>query len=148
MATVRVTGLREMQRRLARLERAAPEVLLQVAYEEAEDVVAEAKENLVPVRNIGGGALRASGFVRLARAGRSVLVVFGFGGGAVKYAEAVHENPRAGKTGGMSPRGKRYRSWAEVGEWHYLSTAIRRRRVGMRQRVAARARQLLGRAVR
>lgn len=36
------------------------------------------------------------------------------------YALSVHENPRSGKTGGVSPRGARYRSWAEHGKWKYL----------------------------
>jgi hypothetical protein len=55
---------------------------------------------------------------------RQVTAVVGYGGPAAPYALKVHENPRSGKTGGISPRGKKYRSWATVGEWKYLEKAV------------------------
>jgi hypothetical protein len=41
------------------------------------------------------------------------------------YALSVHENPRAGKTRGVSPQGKKYTEphgvrWARGGNWKYL----------------------------
>lgn len=36
------------------------------------------------------------------------------------YAIFVHENKRAGKTRGISPKGQLYKSWAERGKWKYL----------------------------
>lgn len=108
-------------------------------YQEAQEIIARAQEELVPVRNRGGGTLRGSAFVeKPEREGDVVRVVLGFGGGAVKYAAAVHENPRSGKTGGVSPTGRRYRSWAEVGEWHYLSRPLEEAKAGLDGRIGAR----------
>lgn len=53
--------------------------------------------------------------------GTSMSLELGF---SAPYAEAVHENPRAGRTGGVSPKGRRYRKWAHVGQWRYLATAM------------------------
>ncbi len=50
-----------------------------------------------------------------------VSYVVGYGGQAKAYAEAVHDNPRAGKTGGFSPSGRPYKTWSQVGKWHYLT---------------------------
>lgn len=36
------------------------------------------------------------------------------------YAYKVHENPRTGHTGGIGPRGQRYRKWAHSGGPKYL----------------------------
>lgn len=41
------------------------------------------------------------------------------------YAWAVHENPRAGHTGGVSPSGQSYKSYSEVGEYKFLEKAFR-----------------------
>jgi hypothetical protein len=54
------------------------------------------------------------------------------------YAVVVHENPRAGKTGGISPQGKKYTSgltekgnkserivFADSGEWKFLETPLK-----------------------
>jgi hypothetical protein len=104
-----------------------------------EEVMAESKAQYVPVDT---GVLRSSGFVLTAslkdvptgaapsaeaqqllqaRTGTEVRAVLGFGGPATPYALAVHENPRAGKTGGVSPQGRRYKHFARVGQWKYLA---------------------------
>jgi len=52
------------------------------------------------------------------------------------YAPFVHENPRAGKTGGVSPSGKRYKPekgskrqvFAVGGNWKFLEGPLRRER--------------------
>lgn len=62
----------------------------------------------------------------------------GIGFSAV-YAAAVHENPRAGKTGGVSPSGKKYTAgltetgrkskravFSEVGKWKFLEDPLKR----------------------
>ena len=54
-----------------------------------------------------------------------VSYVVGYGGQAKAYAEAVHDNPRAGKTGGFSPSGLPYKTWSKVGKWHYLTDPAR-----------------------
>jgi hypothetical protein len=107
-----------------------------------EEVMAEAKGQLVPVDT---GVLRASGFVMTRslrdvppgavpspeavaamqpRTVDDVAAVLGFGGPAAPYALAVHENPRSGKTGGVSPQGKRYKHFARVGQWKYLAIPV------------------------
>ena len=54
------------------------------------------------------------------------------GGPSAKYARKVHENPRSGKTGGVSPSGKKYYPrmgvpipYSTVGQWKYLETPAR-----------------------
>lgn len=43
------------------------------------------------------------------------------------YATRTHENPRSGKTGGVSPTGRKYKpgTYATVGEWKFLENAIK-----------------------
>ena len=72
----------------------------------------------VPVMD---GQLRASGVVLpVERSGDLHTLTMGFGGPAAPYAIRTHENPRAGKTGGVSPSGRRYKKWAQVGAWKFL----------------------------
>jgi hypothetical protein len=79
----------------------------------------------------------------------------GFGGAAEKYALKVHENPRAGQTGGWGPQGpteiafrviggivrpigaqrKRY---STVGQWKFLEQPFLARAKGLAARIRAR----------
>ena len=95
-------------------------------------------KQLVPVDT---GNLRASGRMRTQRLGSfgQVRVIVGYGGPAAPYALIVHENPRSGKTGGRSPSGGKYKTWARVGQWKYLSTPFKERRPGMGRRIARKA---------
>ncbi len=92
--------------------------------ESAERIMAESNDKYCPVET---GNLRASGFVDdpLVFGKGQVSVALGYGGTAAPYALAVHENPRAGKTGGVSPSGQKYRRWAKVGQWKYLETPFK-----------------------
>jgi hypothetical protein len=67
------------------------------------------------------GILVNSAYMEVAVTGMSISVDLGF---SAPYAEVVHENPRSGRTGGIGPRGQRYRKWAHVGQWRYLRTAM------------------------
>lgn len=68
------------------------------------------------------GNLRASGRVRgVRREGMRMVVDIEF---PIIYARRVHENPRSGKTGGVSPSGRRYKRWSKTGKWHFLQDAI------------------------
>jgi hypothetical protein len=115
---VEVTGLRECLATLQQLEGRAPfaaAVLLKDFVET--QVIAPAKE-LVPVDT---GALRST--LQASEpiiTGTKISVEASAGGDAAKYALSVHENPRSGRTGGVSPSGKQYKNWARVGEWKYL----------------------------
>lgn len=101
---------------------------------EAEDIMAESKER-VPVDL---GTLRASGHVQAPQvSGSMVSVTLGYGGPAAPYALAVHENPRSGKTGGVSPSGRKYKTWAKVGGYKFLESAADEAARGIGERVAA-----------
>lgn len=92
-------------------------------YAAAEAIMAKSKEEYVPVDT---GALRSSGYVKAPEiTHNNASVEMGFGGTSASYALAVHENPRAGKTGGLSPKGQPYESWASTGGWKYLETPLK-----------------------
>lgn len=128
---VKVKGLPELEAELVRLGRRAPKALGSAFFQIAEEIIGLSKEKFVPVDQ---GILRASGFVEVPKiSGSNVSVELGFGGPAGKgniggdsnkekvgYAIVVHENPRAGKTGGTSPKGRSYKTWSTVGGWKYL----------------------------
>ena len=72
----------------------------------------------VPVMD---GQLRATGVVLpVERNGSLHTLTMGFGGPSAPYAAKTHENPRAGKTGGISPQGRRYKRWAKLGGYKFL----------------------------
>lgn len=134
--TVTVTGLDKLTARLAKFRHAAPAVLAHALYEQAEVFLTYVKDKHVPVMD---GPLRASGFVRPPELLPGLVrVVLGFGGSACKYAVAVHENPRSGKTGGYSPAGRRYKKWAKVGHWKYLEEPLMRLQARLPALLAAR----------
>jgi hypothetical protein len=73
-----------------RLGAEATQEWTQAVVAEAEAIIADAKENYVPVAS---GALRASGQVQQPSSmGARVEVVMGFGGASVPYALYIHEN--------------------------------------------------------
>lgn len=124
-------GMDKLRAKLLKAGDRAVPVLSKEMYLFAEDIMADSKENYVPVAT---GTLKAAGIagknkhVMLPRnEGTGVIVEMGYGGAAAYYALSVHENPRAGKTGGVSPSGKAYSRtkkgkplWARVGQWKYL----------------------------
>jgi hypothetical protein len=119
---VTLHGDREVKEKLRQLGLRALPAGAQSLFESAENIMTISKDQYVPVET---GTLKASGFVRPPETRRStVTVTLGYGGAAQGYALAVHENPRAGKTGGVSPSGKKYKRWAQVGEWKYLQTPV------------------------
>jgi hypothetical protein len=109
--------------------------------EEAEEIMGRSKEEFVPV---DFGTLRSSGHVSPPEIGSDgVEVKMGFGGPAAPYAAMVHENPRAGKTGGRSPQGRKYQHWAKVGGFKYLEIPLNEARAGFSKRVGTRFWELL-----
>jgi hypothetical protein len=73
------------------------------------------------------GHLRRSAFVDkpVDEPGIGSVVAFGF---RTPYAIKTHENPRSGKTGGVSPRGRRYSNWARKGRAFYLYRNLKKYR--------------------
>jgi|SRR5689334_1681579 len=120
-------GVDKMQKNLAALGELGPPTLAQALYEEANDIITISKEQYVPVDS---GFLRNSGFVD---APEGLSVTLGYN---AAYALPVHENPRAGHTGGVSPQGQPYKHWAKVGEWKYLETPWKAATAGMADRLA------------
>lgn len=120
--SVTLTGADALQRRLNAMADATPQAVAGALYEEAQTIIAEAVRDYVPIDT---GTLAASGRVDTpVLSPGAVEVTLGFGGQAVPYAIAVHENPRAGQTGGVSPQGQKYRHFARHGQWKYLETPL------------------------
>lgn len=122
LINVALKGDRELKAKLQQLGLAALPVGGRSLFESAENIMSISKEQYVPVET---GTLKSSGFVGPPDIrGGNVTVSLGYGGPAAPYALAVHENPRAGKTGGVSPSGKKYKRWSTVGGWKYLETPL------------------------
>ena len=116
-----VRGADETIRNLEALGDQMPAALGRALYRFAEvDITSPAKDEYAPVIT---GTLRSSIRTEQPELGRrGAKVIVAAGGAAASYAKIVHENPRAGQTGGMSPSGRRYKRWSRVGEWKYLET--------------------------
>lgn len=122
--SVQLSGFKELEARVKSIGERTPQALATALYEEANVVMADSKTNYVPVDQ---GTLSNSGRVDLPKVeGQSISVTFGFGGPAAPYAIWVHENPRSGKTMGVSPTGKPYKQWARRGQWKYLETPLKK----------------------
>jgi hypothetical protein len=133
-----VRGGKKTRDVLQRLAPAQRKLAAQAMYAEATDIMADSMEHYVPVRD---GVLRGSGTVHQPTITASeITVAFGYGGAAKGYALKTHENPRAGKTGGLSPSGRRYKRYATTGGWKYLEQPVVKATVGMSARIAARMR--------
>lgn len=124
MVDLKLSGDKQLQAAVKALHDGALPAAQAALYRFADEVIGDSKEHYVPVDD---GHLRASGFVRDESGPSVAQVSLGFGGAAAPYAIAVHENPRAGKTGGVSPSGSTYKTWARTGEWKYLETPLKLR---------------------
>ena len=130
MARMRVTtNTREFDASIRSAIERNPKLALQALRVEQLNTMNESQRE-VPVDT---GVLRAS---------KTTPAPFVRGGVAVAwlsytaaYAFVVHENPRSGQTGGVSPSGQRYRSYARVGKWKYLEHPMKRAARGFSRRV-------------
>jgi len=105
---------------LERFGKAQPEAVRRGMTAWSELVSTESKRRC-PVAT---GTLRGTIHASTAVDGSQVHTTIGAGGPAAPYALSVHENPRSGKTGGLSPRKVQYKTWSKVGEWKYLENPI------------------------
>lgn len=138
---VTITGEDKVIAQLLAWQREMPNLIAKALREEAELTMTDAKK-LCPVMT---GALRASGYVYVRSVvGRTVEAVAGFGGAAAPYALAVHENPRAGRTGGVSPEGRRYKRYARSGQWKFLEQPMLSRAHTLAVRLKHRMLALMG----
>lgn len=138
--TVNVTGLDEVLKNLAAYGENARKAADAAVYEEAQAIEQASVTQYVPVDT---GQLRSDmAFVDTVKhEGEIVSCTFGYRG---PYAASVHENPRAGRTGGVSPSGRKYKHWATVGQWKFLETPLLEAENGMLNRLADRMRTILG----
>jgi hypothetical protein len=135
--TFRLDGLTAADAVLLTVADKAPFLIVEALTLEGEAIMALSKEQFVPVDE---GNLRASGTVSV-EAGD---VVLSYGGPSAPYALTVHENPRAGKTGGLTPSGWQRKTWAQVGQWKYLETPFLTAQKGMLERLGATIKAGLG----
>ena len=113
MATIVIRGKRQvlsnLNRKIAQIEGLSRKGLLKAGF-----LLLRESKKQVPVDT---GVLRASGYVdqKIVKNGMRVYV-----GYHAVYAARVHENIRAGGTYGTSPSGKKYKHWANVGNYKFL----------------------------
>jgi hypothetical protein len=140
---MRVEGDKEMLANLEKLKVRNIDAAKAALFAEAANIIADSKENYVPVDT---GNLRKSAHTEKPKwFGKTISIKFGYGGTAAPYAAAVHENPRAGKTGGTSPKGRKYKTWAKTGGWKYLEFPFKKALTGMAERLAARMKKHVNR---
>ena len=137
--TITVTGTEQVLATLKALGEQAGPAMQAALYEEGHLLLADSQA-LVPVDQ---GTLKGSGTVQVEEGANRPTVIVGYGGAAADYALSVHENPRSGKTGGVSPSGKKYKHWAQVGEWKFLEGPWKQRMTGFSDRIAASLRATL-----
>ena len=131
--TLVLEGSDRFRAMLKAMGRSALPAIAEALHLEGEAVIADAKDNYVPTVSTN---LKGSGFVKHPMiTPTGVVVQLGFGNAAIKYAKRTHENPRAGKTGGVSPHGRRYKRWSRVGSWKFLTKPLKRRERGLENRV-------------
>lgn len=133
-----IKGMRELERKLARIGASAPRAIAPALEVEAELIMTDSKENYCPVAP-DGGTLRASGKVDRAEIrGGDVSVGMGYGGPAAPYAEAIHEHPS-----GASPpswRGKTLNFHLGGDRRKYLERPLMQAKAGLAGRLARRIR--------
>jgi hypothetical protein len=131
---VTISGLPKVKRALKALGKKGPKAMAGALFREGEGIMGDSKEKFVPVDK---GNLKSSGHVAKPKiSAQGASVELGYGGPSAPYALAVHENPRAGKTGGVSPSGAQYTTWAQTGGWKYLETPFKQHLKGMDDRLA------------
>jgi hypothetical protein len=137
--TITITGMDEVMKSLAAYSALAKTAAAQAVVREAEAIKKESQDNLVPVDT---GVLRDKAYTSEAKIeGDTVSAEVGYYG---PYASRIHENIRAGQTGGESPSGRKYRHWATTGGYKYLERAVMSAESGMLERIADRMRNSIG----
>lgn len=115
-----IRGAREVMANLATLGGEMRHAMGRALTRFAEiDIATVSKNQYVPVIT---GALRSSIHVEkdVVFTPSSATVYVSAGGAAAPYGRKVHENPRSGRTGGLSPSGRRYKKWSRVGQWKFI----------------------------
>ena len=133
MFKMRVTGTKQAEAKSHALERHIKQSVATALHNEGERIMRDSKANYVPVVH---GGLKESGVVHPPQiAGSIVSVLLEYPG---PEAIRIHENPRSGKTGGVSPRGRKYPegSYSKVGGWKFLELPAKQAMPSMPSRIA------------
>lgn len=116
-----ISGMEELRDLLRLAGQQAPKLMAGPLFRFAQsEIMRKSKDSYVPVVTAAlKNSIQTYGPYLESDA---VEVIVGAGNSAVKYAVSVHENPRSGKTGGVSPSGRKYpdNKWSRVGQWKYL----------------------------
>ena len=137
---ITLDGAEEVKKALKDLGARAAPAMGEALYSEGNELLYDSAA-LVPVDT---GNLASSAYLTPpAVGGDGAFVTVGYGGAAAPYAVVVHENPRSGQTGGLSPSGKKYAHWAATGQWKYLETPFKARTAGFASRIAESLRNFL-----
>ena len=160
--TVQVTGLEEVLKNLAQYGDRLKDAAATALYEEARAIEEESVTKFAPRDT--SMLVESMAFVQEQAEikGDRISVEFGYRG---PYAARLHENPRAGRTGGwppephepplfrwvskggnrwLAPIGAQRKHWASVGGWKFLETPLLEATGGMAGRIADRIRSILG----
>lgn len=140
-STITLTGMDEVLRNLSNYAASIKPAAAIALHEEARAIEERSVTQYAPIDQ--GGLRRDHAFVDESAKveGDTVSITFGYKG---PYAASVHENPRTGKTGGLSPSGRRYKHWASVGQWKFLEVPLLQAERGMLNRIASRMRDVIG----
>lgn len=109
------TVIGKLNREIAKIEGASKKGLLKGGLLLQSESMKE-----VPVMT---GNLKNSCYITMVEAIKGAVVYVGY---HAIYAAKTHENPRAGKTEGKSPKGRNYPNWASVGKWKFLESPLKR----------------------
>lgn len=134
-----LTGIESMARQLRQIATSQLGKTKAAMNFEAELILADSKDNYVPVGTVQGGTLRASGFIiKAVLIDGNIIVVIAYGGAASAYALAIHEHES-----GHSPR-----TWKGVELTFsrpgtgvkYLEIPLRTAQSGLAERLASKIR--------
>lgn len=115
----RVTGFEQLQATLKHFESDADALAaLRPAMNAAGTKILKRSIDLAPRDR--GGLVNSAG-IKTTGGAKDLTVTIGYG---TVYARIVHDNPRAGHTGGVSPSGQPYRHWAKTGQAKFLEQAM------------------------
>ena len=134
-----IDGFAELLRTLEGAAAKVDSAVASALHDEGE-IIKNLSQERVPVDT---GNLQSSATNTQTSGGGAIEQTIAYGGPAGRYAWRVHENPRAGKTEGVSPKGRKYSRWAKQGGWKYLESAALERHDGFSQRLADRIREAL-----
>lgn len=115
---VKITGYKEIQKNLKKFQNEI-HVAARKGVTAAGNQIGRMSAKQTPVVT---GVLRNSLYNKPHKRTNRILTEVGY---TAEYAAAVHENPYAGRTGGQSSSGQRYKNYSRVGKWKFLEDPVK-----------------------